>query len=291
MTANLSLRELEAVEVPCVLCGSTKQRFLHSNCSLHIVECQECKFVFVNPQPTEQALRQYHSPSELLTQDGWSSYFEHSTEQVAELWTERVGDLARWKQGPDVKLLDIGAGYGDFLHYASKRGWRVSGFEFSPAAALVSQQKYGIPLAVGDLSDMTFHAGSFDLITMWHVLEHLCDPLSALQRCRGLLAPAGVLAIEVPNLHFIVRKSYRYPLDATLHLSHFSPNTLKAVLRKSGFKVLECRPGNTGFQYSNKAKIYAKKCLYLLSRGVEKLSGANIGDSIRLYATPDGLAH
>jgi 2-polyprenyl-3-methyl-5-hydroxy-6-metoxy-1,4-benzoquinol methylase len=280
----VTLDKLETVEIACNLCGSREAQPLCVNCALKVVYCRGCGLVFVNPQPTEQALRQHHAASELLSQDGWSSYFDHSQEQIRELWEERLNDLQRWKRGVDLSLLDVGAGYGDFLHYVSRLGWQVSGFEFSRATARVSQQKYGIPLAVGDLFEMPFSDRSFDIITMWHVLEHMREPLPALQCCRELLTPQGILAIEVPNLNFLVRKSYRVPFSVVLHLYHFSSATLTALVRKAGFEVLECHQGNTGFQYSHVWKIYAKKCLYAFSRVVERLSGFNVGDSIRLYA-------
>jgi hypothetical protein len=75
-------------------------------------------------------------------------------------------------------------------------------------------------------------------------------------------------------------------MSLTLHLYHFSPATLSALVKKAGFEVLACGQGNTGFQYAHLWKIYAKKCLYVVSRSVEKLSGCNVADSIRLYATP-----
>ena len=284
-TSPMSLKALETIEVPCNLCEARDFVPLSVNCSLNIVRCRACQLVFVNPQPTVEALREYHAASELLSQDGWSSYFDHSQKQIRELWEERLTDVKRWKQAPNVSLLDVGAGYGDFLHYVSKQGWQVSGFEFSPAVAQVSQKKYGIPLAVGDLFEMPFPDHSFDIITMWHVLEHLADPMAVLRRLFELLRPGGLLVIEVPNLNCLVRKSYQVPLTVNLHLYHFSPTTLSSLVSAAGFNVLRSHSGNTGFQYSRRTKIYAKRAFYACSRLLEKTVGANVSDSIRLYAT------
>jgi 2-polyprenyl-3-methyl-5-hydroxy-6-metoxy-1,4-benzoquinol methylase len=281
----MSLDKLETIEVPCNLCGARDFLPLHANCSLSIVRCRACKLVFVNPQPTIEALREYHAAGELLSQDGWSSYFHHSQKQIRELWEERFTDVKRWKQAPIVSLLDVGAGYGDFLHYVSKHGWQASGFEFSPAAANVSREKYGIPLAVGDLFEMPFPNRSFDIITMWHVLEHLADPMAVLRRLFELLRPGGVLVIEVPNLNCLVRKSYQVPLTVNLHLYHFSSTTLSSLVTAAGFKVLRSCSGNTGSLYSRCTKIYAKRAFYACSRLLEKAVGVNVSDSIRLHAT------
>jgi 2-polyprenyl-3-methyl-5-hydroxy-6-metoxy-1,4-benzoquinol methylase len=281
----MTLDQLETTEVPCNLCGAHESLPLYLNCSLRIVRCRECGLVFVNPQPTLEALREYHGASELMSQDGWSSYFNHSQEQIRELWEERFADVRRWKQASNVSLLDVGAGYGDFLHYASKEGWQVSGFEFSPAVAKLSREKYGIPLAVGDLFEMPFPKQSFDVITMWHVLEHLADPMAVLKGLFDLLKPGGVLVLEVPNLNCLVRKSYRVPMTVNLHLYHFSPATLSRLASATGFHVLRTNAGNTGFLYSQRAKVYAKKAFYAFSGVLEMAAGANVSDSIRLHAT------
>jgi len=270
--------------VPCELCGGTAFRPLTINDALRVVRCCVCALVFVNPRPSTAALRQYYGAKDLMQHDAWSAYFQHSSDQLRDLWQERLRDLHRWKPGSGLRLLDVGSGYGDFLYHASSSGWDVLGFEFAPAVAEVCKQKYGIPVQVGQLSEIGLQAASFDAITMWHVLEHLPQPVSVLQRTLQLLAPGGLLALEVPNLNFLVRKSYRYPLSATLHLYHFTPATLTSMVRKVGFKVLECRQGNTGFLYRSPVKIYAKKAVYLFSHVLERLAGINAGDSIRLYA-------
>ncbi len=281
----MSELRLSTQPVACALCSVENHRPVCSNDSLRIVRCTGCGMVFVNPQPTQNALLQYYSAQDIMEQDGWSSYLRHGPEQIQALWQERFEDVRRWKDGPGVRLLDVGSGYGDFLHHALQAGWQVRGFEFSPAVAETCRKKYGIAVEVGEIFDLRLPDNSFDVVAMWHVLEHMRDPLAVLVRCYELLAPGGLLAIEVPNLNFLARKSYRYPLSVTLHLYHFSPATLSALVRMSGFQVLECRPGHTGYLYRSKAKIYAKKCLYGISHLAERLLGINVSDSIRLYAS------
>jgi hypothetical protein len=73
-------------------------------------------------------------------------------------------------------------------------------------------------------------------------------------------------------------------MSRTLHLYHFSPATLAALVERAGFRVLECRPGHTGYLYKSRAKVLAKKSLYAFNRVAHRLCGLNFGDSIRLYA-------
>lgn len=270
--------------VPCALCGSAPCSTLGVNDGLQVVRCHGCGLVYVNPQPTAPAVEAYYGAKELLAQESWSSYFEHTERQLADLWHERLTDVSRWTNGGAPRLLDIGCGCGEFLHFARLRGWQVSGFEFSSSVAELARQKYGHSLRVGNLEAMGFPARAFDLVTMWHVLEHLREPRAALERIATLLAPGGILALEVPNLDFLARKSWRYPMSRTLHLYHFSPATLAALVEGAGFHVLECRPGHTGYLYNSRAKILAKKSLYAVNRVAHRCFGVNFGDSIRLFA-------
>jgi SAM-dependent methyltransferase len=269
--------------VECALCGGSESQFLCQNDGLEVVRCTSCGLVFVNPQPTEDAVRQYYSDPDLARQDGWSAYFQHSAQQITQLWQERLGDLRRWRDGVGVRLLDVGSGWGDFLHCAKPLGWKVAGFEFSPSMARFCEERYGITVQIGSLFETSFAGSSFDIVTMWHVLEHLRAPQAVLQRLHNLLVPGGILAVEVPNLNFLPRRSYKYPFSKTLHLYHFSPATLTGILTKVGFKVLWCGRGNTGFLYSSRAKIFAKKCIYALAAIAEGIGTINISDSIRIY--------
>lgn len=270
--------------VACALCGREAYTPLCWNDSLQIVRCLDCGLVFVNPQPTEGALQQYYSAQDFQEQYGWSDYFQLSPGRLRELWQRRFDEVRKRKNGSSVRLLDVGCGYGDFLYQVKQGGWQVYGFEFSPTVAQISRRKYGIPVEVGEIFDLQVPGNSFDVVTMWHVLEHVRDPFAVLMRCHELLALDGLLVLEVPNLNFLVRKSYRYPLSVTLHLYHFSAATLSALVQKAGFQVLECRQGHTGFLYRSKAKICAKKCFYAFSLALEKLLSVNVSDSIRLYA-------
>jgi 2-polyprenyl-3-methyl-5-hydroxy-6-metoxy-1,4-benzoquinol methylase len=276
--------ELATASVPCALCGSAQTSPLAVNEGLHVVRCAACSLVFVNPQPTEAAIESYYSAKDLAAQESWSSYFQHTPAQIADLWNERFAGVARWTNGRAPRLLDIGCGWGDFLHVARCGGWPVSGFEFSESVAQVAREKYGLSVRVGSLEDMGYPPRSFDLITMWHVLEHLREPRAALVHIETLLSPGGLLVLEVPNLNFLPRKSYRYPMSRTLHLYHFSPATLAALVERAGFRVLACCPGHTGHLYPSRAKVLAKKSLNALTRVAHRLFGVNFGDSIRLYA-------
>ena len=258
------------------------------NCGLQIVRCNECGLVYVNPQPTAAAIQEFHQAQAVTDNDSWAAWLKHSDKQIDELWSERVNDVSRWtslcSNGAGFRLLDVGCGPGDFLNVCKKRGWDASGFEFATSVAELARERYGLTVPVGDLLELSYGPSSYNMITMWHVLEHLREPIKTLKACLEVLSPGGILTLEVPNLNWFVRKSYRVPLASVLHLFHFSPETLSAIVRRAGFEILECRAGNTGFQLRQRWKIYAKKAVYLCSSIVEKTTSLNVSDSIRMYA-------
>lgn len=275
---------LEVKEITCNLCGGTETAHVAQNCGLRVVRCDHCGLVFVNPQPTAAAILEYHAAQDLMMRKGWSSYFQHSSDQLKELWDERLEDVKRWINRGEVRLLDVGCGPGEFLYFARQRGWDATGFEFAPSVAQLAHDKYGLDVKVGDLATLDYANDGFTLLSMWHVLEHLPNPLAILTRAHELLVPGGLLVLEVPNVNCFWRRSYRYPFSAILHLFHFSPSTLAALVQKAGFEVLSCRQGNTGLLCSGKLRILAKRSLCNTSRWIDHRFGRNFGESIRLYA-------
>lgn len=280
----VDLSHLEQRSIACNLCGAMSSEPVHANCGLRISRCSLCGLIFVNPQPTQEALRRHYGTDTIESEQPWESYFRHPQHQIEYLWRQRLNDLDRRLMTPGRRLLDIGCGWGDFMFYARARGYDIQGFEFSQLVARTAREKYGLMVAVGDIGEMQFADGAFDIVTMWHVLEHLVDPVSVLGRVRRLLSPGGILVLEVPNVNFVARKSYTEPLSLNLHLFHFTHQTLRAALEKAGFVVQSCRPGHTGYQYASRLKILAKRTIYAMNAIVYAVSGHNFGDSIRAFA-------
>jgi len=126
----------------------------------------------------------------------------------------RLGGLPpRWLRGTD--LLDVGSGDGDFLRRARAAGYRVVGQEINPDA-VASAQAMGVDVRLGELADLGFPPGSFDAVRLWHVLEHVPEPLTTLQLAHRLLRPGGVLIIGVPDFDSPARRLFgrREPVPA-----------------------------------------------------------------------------
>ena len=163
-------------------------------------------------------------------------------------WRDRLA--GRWRRRKIVtafppwhgrgRLLDVGCASGRFLSQMRAMGWSVAGIEFDPEAA--TKAKTITPdVFVGDPVDAPFAPASFDVITAFHVIEHLPFPREALGRMLGWLAPGGLIVVDVPNVGGVGGRLFgRYwsGLDFPRHLVHFTPRTMDAMVARAGGRVV-----------------------------------------------------
>ncbi len=240
------------------------------------VRCPQCSLVYIDPVPPEVTAHESYG----------SGYYEpwQGREERARLvlWARRLRMVeARVPRGT---LLDVGCGDGLFLKVARGAGWRVDGIEFSPEGARRSSRRLGRPVAVGDLARERVLQGPFDVITLWHVLEHLVEPAAMLDAARARLRPGGLLVVAVPNLDNLpMRVAYRLARGRPLslyetgarepHISHFSPRTLIAFLRRGGLTGIELRADRC-------ALTLAKKCIDAAAAFLSILWGRLLTDAM-----------
>jgi len=232
---------------PCPACGS-RQAIVFGAVpapgagGISMVRCAECSLVYVSPVPPEA------TRAEAYGVDYYEPWQGREERARTRLWRRRLALVEeRTSHGA---LLDVGCGDGLFLAIARDAGWAVEGIEFSPEGARRASKRLGRPVAVGDLAHERLLRGPFDVITLWHVLEHLGEPAPMLDAARVRLRPGGLLVVAVPNLHNLpMQWAYRLARGRPLplyetgarepHLSHFSPSTLAAFLKRRGFEGLE----------------------------------------------------
>jgi SAM-dependent methyltransferase len=139
------------------------------------------------------------------------------------------------------RLLDVGCATGRFLQQMAAVGWRVSGIELDPEAA-AKARTVTADVTLGDPADLTLPRASFDLVTAFHVVEHLPDPRRAVGNMLEWLAPGGLLVIEVPNVGGwggALFGRYWSGLDFPRHLTHFTPATMRSLVEQCGGRVVD----------------------------------------------------
>jgi len=139
------------------------------------------------------------------------------------------------------RVLDVGCGQGYFLLRCRDLGYDVEGFDVSTEAASYVRDVLGIPVRTGSFESAPFEEGAYDVVTMWHVLEHTADPRVYLDRAHRLLSPEGVLVVDVPNYRGTdarIKRADWEGWDLPYHFFHFTKTTLDALLAAHGFTVV-----------------------------------------------------
>jgi 2-polyprenyl-3-methyl-5-hydroxy-6-metoxy-1,4-benzoquinol methylase len=220
--------------------GTTKD-FLVTGESFDLLYDEEWEMLITSPQPNEEDLAAYYKSTEYI------SHSDSKKGMVATLyqWVKRYSLSKKLRlitmlnKGPGT-VLDIGAGTGDFLKLAKDYHWKVVGVEVNESARKLSAEK-GIELVERLYQVSEQH---YDVVTLWHVLEHLPNLEATLQNLEALVNPGGVLILAVPNFKSFDAKFYHEfwaAFDTPRHLWHFSRKTMKSLFSDS-MKLIKVKP-------------------------------------------------
>ncbi|THJ18113.1 MAG: class I SAM-dependent methyltransferase [Nitrospira sp. CG24B] len=224
---------LNACSIPCNLCGGTEVSILsdrsRSGKPLRTVICQACGLVWSDPRPHD-ARRFYEEEYRLSYKDTYSPRPKHVLRagKVALSRFEKIESLLSSRKA----ILDVGTGGGEFAYLLQSLGHGVNGIEPNRGYADYSIREYGLTVQLGFAQDATFGLESFDVVTIWHVLEHTEDPGSILALLRSWLKPDGTLVVEVPNVEATCQAPYSTFHEA--HLYNFNVVSLRRLARKHG---------------------------------------------------------
>jgi len=161
---------------------------------------------------------------------------------IGRLFTRWFDHVPPWV--PGGRLLDLGTGAGRYLHSMKELGWVTVGLDLDLSLLADVHRSKNLEMVVGQAEAVPFRQGTFDVVVMRHVLEHLPAPADALQQIRRVLKVGGLLRVETPNVDSLQARWFAsnwFHLDAPRHLVLYSPNTLEATLEKAGFAVLGLR--------------------------------------------------
>ena len=194
------------------------------------------------PQPDENSLPKYYESDDYISHtDGKRSLFEKAYHFIKNIALKNKLDLINSLNPEKGNLLDIGAGTGDFLNVAKNNGWNTKGVEPSEKAKSIAMKK-GVSFA-DSIADLESH--SFDVITMWHVLEHVPNLENQIKELKRLVKQNGTIIIAVPNFNSYDAKHYGAfwaAYDVPRHLWHFSKTSIKLLFEREGMKLEKVLP-------------------------------------------------
>jgi 2-polyprenyl-3-methyl-5-hydroxy-6-metoxy-1,4-benzoquinol methylase len=234
----------------CPVCGKSEFRnFLVvqdksvSQESFVIVACENCGFKFTNPRPDKGNIGSYYESENYISHSNTNKGIINKAYQIVRSIAikdkvELVNSLS--KKG---NLLDYGCGTGYFLAACQKDGWEVSGYEPNDTARKQAEETLG--KTIEKVSLEKFQPDTFELITLWHVLEHVHTLNETFQQLRSLLKPNGIMLVAVPNADSLDAKKYKdnwAAYDVPRHLYHFNQPTMNRFLKKHKMELLNVKP-------------------------------------------------
>ncbi|MDQ3327485.1 MAG: class I SAM-dependent methyltransferase [Chloroflexota bacterium] len=304
--ANPSQSEVGLEYVPCNLCGAAAATIvIRANTQAAdlraaafactsptvgqhgtIVRCDRCGLIYTNPRPNAAMLDGLYAavedPAYLEDEEARLATFRYEVRRLAE-------------HAPCGGLLDIGAHVGTFLRVARDAGYAVSGVEPSAWAARYARETHDLDVRPTTVANAGFTLESFDLITMWDVVEHFADPQSELREVARFVKPGGVFALTTMNVASFAPRILRgrWPWYMLMHQYYFTPETMSRMLENAGFKVIAVEPHRRiVYVHYLVSKLHAySPFLHSLARGFTERTGlgglripVNLGDLMTIYA-------
>ncbi|MBX2964934.1 MAG: class I SAM-dependent methyltransferase [Cyclobacteriaceae bacterium] len=233
----------------CPVCSGTQLSGFHS-CEDHTVShetfnisvCAGCGLGVTTPRPGDENIGSYYLSDEYISHSGNSSgvtgVLYKSARKITLGWKKKLVESYSSKG----HILDYGCGTGEFLQHMQASGWEISGVEPSQVARekaeRITQKK--VYETVDSLSQK-----KFNVITLWHVLEHIPNPNETLKQFKTLLAESGTVFIAVPNYKSPDAQHYKQHwagYDVPRHLWHFSSDSMRKLLEANGFKIEAIKP-------------------------------------------------
>lgn len=204
--------------------------------TFHLICCEHCDLVSINPLPTRAELRQYYS----------TDYYGQENKKFLS-WVQWLRRLSMKRRIRRIEyftkqrgsLLDVGCADGSFLFHCKKRGWKTVGLELSNRFGSSAYLR-GSRFLIGDITQHRFQTEEFDVVTFLHVFEHVNIPAEYLKEIYRILKKDGLIVLTIPNIRSWQARlfgNHWFHLDLPRHLFHYSPQTITLLLHKHGFVV------------------------------------------------------
>ncbi len=208
-----------------------------------INSCSNCGFLFTNPRPDDSEMEKYYQGGDYVSHSESKKGLVNSLFILARKYTlaSKVKLIKSLSKGR--KILDIGCGSGSLLNACSKNGFTVTGMEPSEFARGVAKQNYGLDIL--PIEEIKTQKKTHDIISLWHVLEHVSDLDLYFQCFNTLLEKDGILLIALPNRESYDAAYYKEKwaaYDVPRHLWHFSEKDIVTLAKNHGFELFRKTP-------------------------------------------------
>ncbi|NQY68145.1 MAG: class I SAM-dependent methyltransferase [Flavobacteriales bacterium] len=235
----------------CPICDSTESKlYLQSNDfsiskeNFNIVQCVACNFKYTNPRPNQNSIGPYYQSEEYVSHSDTNKGVINRIYQIVRIYTLSTKLAMIDKIRRKARLLDIGAGTGAFLKFCKDGGHEITGIEPDATARKTAYDINQISLQEEKALN-SFEEESFDIITMWHVLEHVHTLKERIAQVNRLLDDNGTLIIAVPNCNSFDAKHYKKhwaAYDLPRHLYHFVPSDIDKLISQFGMRIADIKP-------------------------------------------------
>ncbi len=208
-----------------------------------LTDCRSCGLRITNPRPSIEALAKYYDDPSYISHSNTSVTLQDKLYQLVRRWALTKKYRLLKPRQPNGRVLDIGCGTGEFLAYLMGRGYQVTGVEPNSKARQEAIANHAIEVLPH--LDQVPAQEQFQVITMWHVLEHVPDLHQTMKRLFASLSDNGILLVAVPDRDSWDASFYGHnwaAWDVPRHLTHFRRRDMQRLLHDHGFELLETRP-------------------------------------------------
>ena len=280
------MSQLEVIQ-ECPLCEGEQfnpfiesQDFTVSGEFFNIVSCNQCGFLFTNPRPRTEELDQYYESEEYVSHANSSNSIVNSIYKVARNFTLNWKYKLISKVPVNKTIMDYGCGTGEFLNYCKTHGWEIEGVE--PNSKARTQATALNQQAISESLTALNNTTQFEVITLWHVLEHIPDLNETFTQLKNMLAEQGFMLIAVPNCNSYDAQLFKTDwaaYDLPRHLYHFTQNSMLSMMKNHGMEIVEVLPMKLDSYYvsllSNKIKYGHNKLVKSFINGLYSNSYAS----------------
>jgi len=261
-------------------------------------QCSECDIVYLNPMPKNEYLASFY-------EKGYHRVKESFLNETISRFNRKLAVSEIKKIKSDGKVLDIGCGRGMFLKSMQEAGYEVCGIEPSGDGSKIARDIAKLKISNCRLDEFECCDNSFDIVMLWHVLEHMSSPAESLEQIKKIIKPDGILIVEVPNFSSIESRFFnRYwqHLDVPRHMFFYNKKSLEKFLNLKGYEIIKVSTETyscmiltpfKSYMLMFKGKNFLKKifliCLFpaiLILLFLKILPIVNFRSFIRIYAKP-----